>query len=510
MKILDCTLREGGYYTNWDFEKKIVQNYSKSMQKLPIDFIEIGYRNPKLKGYYGEYYYCKLSTIEFIQQFTNKNLAIILNEKDVDSSIIHDLINPIYKKVDLIRMAVNPINISGAIKKAEIIKKMGFNVAFNVMYMSKWNNYNKLFLELSNLDGVVDYFYMVDSFGGVFPETIKATINKIKSISDIKIGFHGHNNLELSLINTLTAIEEGVDIVDSTITGMGRGAGNLKTELLLTVLNKMDLLNVDMNSLTNTTNDFYNIQKKYNWGTSLPFMVSGSNNLPQKDVMSWMGKGFYSLNTIVQALANKKSNIDDNLKLPEFKSKISNSKVLIVGGGPSVKNHINAIIEILNKNTSIILIHASSKNSHLFKNISNEQFFCLVGDEGTRLVQTLNVSDSFEHICITPQYPRKMGTHIPNSLLSNSFELSNKPLDFDLKDTHLSVSLDLSIILDCSVLYLVGYDGYKLHKNIQQEIEIFNDNNKLFDLFFKKYKIKPKALTPTEYNIEKQSIYSIL
>ena len=99
MKILDCTLREGGYYTNWDFEKKIVENYSKSMQKLPIDFIEIGYRNPKLKGYYGEYYYCKLSTIEFIQQFTNKNLAIILNEKDVDSSIIHDLINVIDYKI---------------------------------------------------------------------------------------------------------------------------------------------------------------------------------------------------------------------------------------------------------------------------------------------------------------------------------------------------------------------------------------------------------------------------
>ena len=59
----------------------------------------------------------------------------------------------------------------------------------------------------------------------------------VKSKSDVKIGFHGHNNLELALINTLTAIDCGADIVDATVTGMGRGAGNLKTELLLTALN---------------------------------------------------------------------------------------------------------------------------------------------------------------------------------------------------------------------------------------------------------------------------------
>ena len=510
MKILDCTLRDGGYYTNWDFDKNVVENYINSMHNLPIEYIEIGYRNPKLKGYYGEYYYCNLSTINFIKKLTNKKLAIILNEKDITSSMIYDLLNPIYKKVDLIRMAVNPINITSAIKKAQIIKKMGFDVAFNVMYMSKWNTFKKLFNELSNINGIVDYFYMVDSFGGVFPDIIKTTIKKIKSISDVKIGFHGHNNLELGLINTLTAIEEGVEIGDSTITGMGRGAGNLKTELLLTVLNKMNLVDVDMNSLTNTTNDFYNIQKKYNWGTSLPYMVSGSNNLPQKDVMSWIGKGFYSLNTIVHALDNKKSNVDDNLKLPEFKTKKSNSKILIVGGGPSVKNHINGIIEMLNNDSSIIVIHASSKNSYLFQDISNEQYFCLVGDEGARLIKTLDVNKKFKHNCIIPQYPRKMGTNIPSLLISNTFELSIKPLNLELKDTHLSVSLDLSKELNCKKLYLVGYDGYKLHKNIQQEIEVFNDNNKLFNLFYKKYGIQPISLTSTKYNIENESIYSIL
>jgi 4-hydroxy 2-oxovalerate aldolase len=58
IKLLDCTLRDGGYYTNWDFDKSLVKTYCKSMESLPIDYVEIGYRSIPLEGYLGEYYYC--------------------------------------------------------------------------------------------------------------------------------------------------------------------------------------------------------------------------------------------------------------------------------------------------------------------------------------------------------------------------------------------------------------------------------------------------------------------
>src|SRR5690606_15324869 len=141
-------------------------------------------------------------------------------------------------------------------------------------------------------------------------------MNIVKSKTNVPLGFHGHNNLELGLINTLTAIENGVDIVDATITGMGRGAGNLKTELLLTALNANKNLPVDFNALSEVVDRFQELQLHYGWGTNLPYMVSGSNSLPQKDVMDWVSNGTISFNSIIRALQNQKAGITDNEKFP--------------------------------------------------------------------------------------------------------------------------------------------------------------------------------------------------
>ena len=232
MKILDCTIRDGGYYTNWDFSKETIKTYLQSINKLPIDFIEVGYRNPDLLGYFGEYYFLPSHTLKFIKRNSDKSIAIILNEKDIRVNMLPDLLGPCHGLVDLVRIAIDPKNFSRALDLAKEIKKMGLDVAFNVMYMSKWSEHPEMMQRLNELDGVVDYFYMVDSFGGVFPDNVRETIKSIRAKTDVKIGFHGHNNLEMALANTLAAIDEGVDIVDATITGMGRGAGNLKTELL--------------------------------------------------------------------------------------------------------------------------------------------------------------------------------------------------------------------------------------------------------------------------------------
>jgi 4-hydroxy 2-oxovalerate aldolase len=197
---------------------------------------------------------------------------------------------------------------------AEKVKSLGFEVGFNVMYMSKWINQKDFLALLPRVIGVADYFYLVDSYGGVFPKDVREIVGLVKDLTgSVSLGFHGHNNLELALINTLTAIEAGCEIVDATITGMGRGAGNLKTELLLTVLNSEGNLVVDFNSLSKIVDSFSNLQKKYDWGTNLPYMVSGAHSLPQKEVMDWVGKRYYSFNSIIRALQNRAKGIDDNI-----------------------------------------------------------------------------------------------------------------------------------------------------------------------------------------------------
>ena len=511
MKILDCTLRDGGYYTNWDFDKDLVKTYCKSMESLPIDYVEIGYRSIPLEGYLGEYFYCPEFVMKELKELMpSKKLVIILNEKDIRASHVPELLKPCLEYISMVRIAIDPVNFARAIELAKAIKDMGFEVGFNVMYMSKWKEDNSFLDLLDGLDDIIDYFYMVDSFGGVFQQDVIETINLVKSKTNVKLGFHGHNNLEMALANTTTAMNEGCDIVDATITGMGRGAENLKTELLLTYLTSKDKIKLDFNILEKVVSDFCLLQNKYGWGANLPYMVSGANSLPQKDVMAWVTTGRFSFNSIIRALQNLSNGIEDNENLELLNESIHGNTVLLIGGGPSVFKHYKAICILLKNNTSITLVHASSKHASLFKKFPNKQYFCLVGNEGQRMEEVFDGNFNPDSICVLPPYPRLMGTFIPKSLIKRSFQLEK--YDFtNLKiDSHTSIALQLISNMKSKKIMIIGYDGYKEEMLDERSQELVIENNKLFKDFIKTKNIQVESLFDTVYNLHINSIYSII
>lgn len=512
MKILDCTLRDGGYYTNWDFKPALVETYFRAMQQLPIEYLEIGYRSRELANYLGQYFYCPEYVLENARRLTDKKLAVILNQKDFPASDVKEVLVPVKDYLDLVRVAVNPDNFDEALILATELKSHRFKVAFNVMYMSSWSENGAFIKELPQTSGLVDYFYMVDSFGGVFPGDVKQTIKMVRNETDVALGFHGHNNLELGLINTLTAIEEGVEIVDATITGMGRGAGNLKTELLLTALNAKHELDVNFNALTSVVEAFEQLQSQHGWGTNLPYMVSGANSLPQKDVMEWVTRRFYSFNSIIRALQNRKKGSQDNEKLPIFEQLSSYRNVLIVGGGPNAVDHAEAIKHWISNKESVAIVHASSKNAkHYEELVDTPQFFCLVGSEGHRLEKVFDQMADFKGQCILPPYPREMGTYIPSALSGKSNELKEVTFTKVNKDTHTVLALQAAIDLGATQVFMVGYDGY-MEGNISQQEKSLSEEN---ELVFKDFNVIAEnsivSLTPTNYKgLDVQSVYGKL
>ncbi|MEJ2883529.1 aldolase catalytic domain-containing protein [Pedobacter sp. GR22-6] len=511
LKLLDCTLRDGGYYTNWDFDKPLVDEYIRSMNNLPVDYLEIGYRSKPQKGYLGKYFYSPIYELEDLRKKSNKKLVIILNERDIKLEFLHELLSPIVGLVDMVRMAIDPQNLGSAIILAEQIKKMGFEVGFNVMYMSKWNQYGDFIKDLKNVDGIADYFYMVDSYGGVYPEDVISTMSLVKANTSCKIGFHGHNNLELGLINTLTAIEHGAEMIDATILGMGRGAGNLKMELLLAVLNTKFGWDVDFNSLGNAVDAIEPLLAKHEWGTNLPYMISGSNSLPQKDVMDWVTARFYSFNSIIRALQNQKNKQKDNEELSVFKPAKSYKTAIIIGGGPAGVEHSKAVIEFASEYDDICLIHASSKNSKLYKEINVDQFFCLVGNEGHRLESIFNDLGQFSGECVLPPYPRKMGTYIPAPVKDKSFELESVKFPSKAPDSHTVLALQAAADLGVENIYVVGYDGYQETAITQIERMLVDENEYAFKSFSEYYQKDLISLTPTRYeNLSIGSIYSLI
>lgn len=508
LKILDCTLRDGGYYTNWDFSSGVVDSYIHAMNNLPVDYLEVGYRNNSSKEYIGKFGYTPVSVLKHLRTTCAKKLVVMLNEKNTSPTDLDILLRPVKGLVDMVRLAVDPINFDRALLLAKAVKAMGFEVGFNTMYMSKWNEYEGFIGKLSQLNDVVDLFCMVDSFGGVTPEDVKEIYSTIKSKLSCPIGFHGHNNLQLGLVNTLAAIECGVDYVDATILGMGRGAGNLNMELLLTYLNK-EGLNVDFNVLGDAVTAFQPLLEQYKWGANLPYMISGANSLPQKEVMEWVSNRAYSFNSIVRALDNKKNKLEDNARYPIFAPKQS-SNILIIGGGNSSVEHLAAIKEYICLHPDMPLIFVTARHAAFYKDVPNEKYYCLVGNEAKRLKRNITVEE-FDGICILAPYPRLMGTDVPEYAENSTFEMPKITFTSSYPDSCTTLALEMALLMRASEVYVVGYDGYKGEILSEKEMELSNENKILFEEFQKSAKVTLYSLTPSLYKgLPVRSIYQFL
>ena len=487
VNILDCTLRDGGYYTNWDFNKKLVKDYLTHIEKLPVNYIEIGYRSNMDNEYYGEYFYLPNNTLKFIKQYSSKKLAIMLNVKEFYEEQSLDLLDGLCEYVNLVRLATDPKRIDIAINLAKKIKKRGFSVAINVMYISNIDKKHIFFKYLNDIEQNVDILNMVDSYGSMYPEGVSWLINKIKQKIDIPLGFHGHNNLELAFINTLEAIKNDVVFIDSTVLGMGRGAGNLKTELILNYLKSKANCEVDLNVLSKLTEIFKPLLQKYNWGTNLAYMVSGSYSLPQKDVMEYLEINRYSMGTIIKKI-NK-----EIMELTIYKPDLASNSVMIIGGGKSVEKHLQNIKRFL-QNYKTIIIHSTSKYIKMFDDVNSTQIFAIAGDEINKIE---NIPECINYGVTSP-------TPIKEDNLKSIDCYKLESIDFtEYKDSPLSISLEISKLLNAKNIYLVGYDGYNELKT-KKDLYLMNENQEIINSFDKKLIF----LTPTNYkNIIQKSIY---
>ena len=511
MKILDCTLRDGGYYTDWDFDSQTVDSYIRAMNVLPIDYLEVGYRNNSSEEYLGKFGYSPVSVLKHLRDTCAKKLVVMLNEKSTKLEDLDSLLGPIVGLVDMIRIAIDPKNFDRAVVLAKEVKSMGFEVGFNCMYMSKWGTeYEGFLTKLSSLNGFCDLFCMVDSFGGVTPEDVINIYKEVRANTTVPVGFHGHNNLQLGLINTVTAIKLGVDYVDATILGMGRGAGNLNMELLLTYLNAHESMSVDFNVLGDVISAFNPLLEKYQWGTNLPYMLAGANRIPQKEVMDWVTNRVYSFNSIVRALENRKNQEVDNAKYPVFECSKKFEKVLIIGGGDSVAEHFDGIKDYILKNKDIAIIFATARHARLFQDVKCPKIYALVGRESRRMAANVNAED-FSDTVILPPYPRTMGTDVPEFAMKRTFELKEITFTSDYQDSCTTLAIQTAMELCEGNLFLVGYDGYPGSILSEKEVALTHENNTIFQAYMAKSGSRLESMTPSLYReLKVVSVYQFI
>ena len=499
MKILDCTLRDGGYYTGWDFSDNLVNSYFDLVKHLPIDIVEVGYRGNKTKkSYFGEYYFLTKTKLQSIKKKIGKKtkISVMIDLKDWKTpKELETNLKDCKTCVDIIRFAVDPKKISKIKEYLKITKKLGFIVAVNLMYTHLILNDEKITLDIIKLKKYFDIMYLVDSYGTLIPGDIGSIIKKIKLIDkNLNVGFHSHNNLELALSNSIEAINHGIDFVDCTFTGMGRGAGNLKTELLLSYLG-IKLNKIRINNFKNigrVVDMFEEIRSKEKWGATLPYMISGSTNSPQSEAMQLIKSKRYDMTDIVTYLYNKKKKKINIIKNLNFKKK----EVLIIGGGISVKKKINYLKEFLKENKNIFVIFSSSRNVELFNNISSKSITCITGNEIVKIKKNYFKKNKF---IINDLIDDK--TLLPKKT-QNFYKLKKNILSKNINNSPLAISLAAAHEIDAKKIFLIGFDGFNKIDKIN-DYSLFNENQKILNFYDNRLNII--FLSETSYDVKNRS-----
>lgn len=238
LKILDTTLRDGSYSTNFSFTSTDTSNICQQLEKTGFELIEIGHGvglNARNLGYgktvqTDEEYMIAAESVLKKAKYGMFCIPGVARLTDLDAAIKHDM--------GFVRIGTDVTKVKESEKFIKKAKDAGILVTAN--YMKSYAIKPAKFAEqvkLSEKYGA-DMIYIVDSAGGMFPEDVADYFKAIRKVSDISIGFHAHDNLGLAVSNTLAAIDLGVDVVDSSLQGLGRSSGNACTEVLVMALKK--------------------------------------------------------------------------------------------------------------------------------------------------------------------------------------------------------------------------------------------------------------------------------
>jgi len=520
--ILDCTLRDGGYYTNWDFSDDLVASYLKAMASMPISFIELGYRDIPGQGYLGAYRYLPRNVIEKARSVIphGPDFAVMIDAKNVNVADLQYLLTDCRDLVKMVRMAIDPSKIDHGIALSRRLKEMGYKVGINLMYLSQDYDKEKTLITIASNEEFVDFVSFVDSFGACYPEDVEKTVELAKSILNVPIGFHGHDNISLAFANSLAAIKAGGTVVDSTILGMGRGAGNLRTELISSYFSHLNNEVIDLFPAAEALDLFDQMKSEFRWGAELPYIVAGLNSLPQAEVMEWVGRNRYSTPAIVNKLRGQTGrSVADGSHRTTAKSLSSmpietHTPFIILGGGSSVERHVDSLIKFA-KAVGAVIIHVSSRHLSLFEEKDCDQIVCLVGDEHEKIdeLQFENLGEKTIGFVVDaecyfglPDISSVSGkTYCTSSIIPEGSEAD------DILGLANPIGLALAVVRDIksTVVYLAGFDGYDEHK--PKDMWLMEETQATLDVMEEKYpNISITSITQTAYNVEKKSLYSLL
>jgi 4-hydroxy 2-oxovalerate aldolase len=476
VKILDCTLRDGGFVNDWNFGIGSIENIIARLDKAGIDVVEIGFID-KRRAY--DVNRCILpDTKSFKPVFENLDISnsMIVAMIDFGTCDIEAITDQKDSVLGGIRVIFKKKNYIEALDFCNEIKKKGYKLFINPVSVTGYKDDEMVSL-IEKINELAPYCVsIVDTYGLMNKHELFHYYNLMDRnlAKGITIGYHSHNNLQLAFANSMelmSANSERELMVDASLYGMGKSAGNTCTELLAMYLNENYGKNYVVNQLLEAID--VDISKEYakkNWGYSLMHFIAASNDCHPDYVSNLINKRTLSVKSINEILseidqANKLTFneeliehmyieyqnrfIDDSSTYAALGKELEKRKILIIAPGKSIEIHGSMLRHFIKKKNPVVItinfINDDFKPDYVFMGNAKRysQFFNKIyKDCNVKVICTSNVSESNKKIDFKFNF---------NSLINDD------PL---IRDNPVLMLLKLLIKMKVETAYLAGYDGY--------------------------------------------------
>lgn len=290
LKVLDCTIRDGGLINNYHFTDEFVKAIYAATCDAGVDYMEIGKKllvsDEFTREKYGKWNFCDEDDIKRVVEAHDAEvrpvLAVMYDVGRVDPNAMPQADQSV---VGMIRTACYVADIDKGLDLCKRSKDLGYETTLNIMAPSAAIK-SDLVEGLEEIDGTpeVDYLYLVDSYGAFYSEQISAYVDLYRKHAPSKeLGFHAHNNQQLAFSNTQQCIIEGVNLLDATVNGIGRGAGNCNLELLLNFLKNPKF---DVRPVYRVIQEqMIALREEIEWGFNDIYGISGHLNQHPREAM---------------------------------------------------------------------------------------------------------------------------------------------------------------------------------------------------------------------------------
>jgi 4-hydroxy 2-oxovalerate aldolase len=381
LNVLDCTLRDGGYYNDWDYHPELVEKYLAAIAAAGVDAIEIGFRMEPKDRFLGGFAYSTDAFLETLNLPSDITIGVM-----IDASELIDFsegpvaaINSMFESaldspVSLVRIATHFKSIPICKAAIQRLKELGYTVGLNLMQVSiqTADQISAAAAEI-NKWGTVDVLYFADSLGNMNSNDIRRTVSALKTGWEGELGIHAHNNKGLALTNTIEAIDCGLTWVDATVLGMGRGAGNTRIEFLLTELMQMNLGKYHAEAVfALVLQEFDGLQKQYQWGNNLLYYLSAVYNIHPTYIQQMLSSHDGSQDQLLSVIEGLRGEHSTSFDFGRLEQAMANDPItyegtwqatdwakdrdiLIVGAGPWIKDHATDIELFIDTNKPLVI-----------------------------------------------------------------------------------------------------------------------------------------------------------